>query len=95
MDQKIQLKHPTGKQAIAMPKDKYDLLKPAVLKFLRSRKTATFNEITAAIVKDFKKNGVVFQGSIPWHVEWVKLDLEAKKIIKRVTGMSPVQYMIR
>jgi hypothetical protein len=92
MDQKIQLKHPHGKKAIAMPKDKYDLLRPVVLKFLRERKTATLGEINAAIQADFKKNKTRFQGSIPWHLEWIKLDLEARKLIRRVTDTSPQQY---
>lgn len=94
MNHKVQLKHPDGKKAIAMPKERYDLLKPAVLKLLRSRESATFNEISAAIVEDFARRKTVFKGSIPWHLEWVKLDLEARKFIKRVPGTSPQKYEI-
>jgi hypothetical protein len=94
MDHRIQLKHPRGKNAIAMSKDKYDLLKPQVLKLLRTRKAATFGEISIAVQKDLRKNGTEFQGSIPWHLEWIKLDLEARKLIKRVRNTSPQQYSV-
>jgi hypothetical protein len=93
MDQKVHLKHPQGKNSISMNKDKYHLLKPAVLKFLRANGKATFREISAAVERDFKKNGTKFNGSLPWHLEWIKLDLEARRIIKRVAGTSPQQYV--
>ena len=93
MDKKVQLKHPKGKKAIRMPKAKYDLLKPMVVKYLRSNGNATFSAMTSAIAKEFKTNGTKFEGSIPWHLEWVKLDLEARKIIKRVPNTSPIEYV--
>ena len=94
METRIQLKHPQGKKPISMSKDKYDLLKPVVLKHLRAKGKATFTEISAAIAKDFRTNGTKFKGSLPWHLEWVKLDLEARKIIKRVPNTTPQEYMI-
>ena len=90
----MQLKHPGGKKPVTMSKEKYNLLKPAVLKYLRTTGGATFSEISTAIEKDFKTKGRAFQGSIPWHLEWVKLDLEARKVIKRVPHTSPQEYMI-
>lgn len=94
MDHKVQLKHPQGKKPISMSKEKYDLLKPLVLKCLRAKGEATFSEISNAIEKDFKRNRTKFQGSLPWHVEWVKLDLEARRVIKRVASTSPQEYML-
>ena len=94
MDQKVQLKHPQGKKPISMSKDKYVLLKSVMLKYLRAKRTATFTEISAAIAKDFRTKGTTFKGSLPWHLEWVKLDLEARKIIKRVPKTAPQEYMI-
>lgn len=92
MDQKIRLKHPQRKNSISMSRAKYELLKPVLLKFLRVNRKATFTEMTVAIEKDFKKNEVVFQGSLPWHLEWIKLDLEARRIIKRVPNTKPQEY---
>ena len=66
MNEKMQLKHPQGKKSISMSKEKYNLLKPAVLKYLHSAKAeATFSGITRAIEKDFKTKGQTFQGSLP------------------------------
>ena len=94
MNEKVQLKHPQGKKPISMDKGKYNLLKPAVLKYLRTKREATFGEISSAIEKDFKSKRQEFQGSLPWHLEWVKLDLEARKVIRRVPNTSPQEYMI-
>ena len=94
MDQKVHLKHPQGEKPISMNRDKYDLLKPAVLKYLRAKGKATFTELSAAIAKDFRANRTQFKGSLPWHLEWVKLDLEARKMIKRVPNTTPQEYVI-
>jgi len=94
METKIQLKHPQGKKPVSMSKEKYDLLKAAFLKYLRTKGEATFGEISAAIEKDFKAKKQTFQGSIPWHLEWVKLDLEARKMIRRLPNTSPQAYVI-
>jgi hypothetical protein len=94
MDQRIQLKHPRGKKPVSIRKDKYDLLKPALLKYLRAKGRATHNELMAAVAKQLKSRGTVFEGSVPWHLEWVKLDLEARKIIKRVPDTTPQEYMV-
>ena len=94
MNDKVQLKHPQGKKPISMSKEKYTLLKPAVLKYLRTKGDATFSEISSAIQKDFKAKGQAFEGSLLWHLEWVKLDLEARKVIRRVPKTSPQAYVI-
>jgi hypothetical protein len=77
-----------------MSKERYNLLKPAVLKYLHTKGKATFGGITKAIEKDFKTTGQIFQGSLPWYLEWVKLDLEARKVIRRVPNTSPQEYII-
>lgn len=87
MGLKIQLKHPLGKKAVSMDKLKYDILKKAFLNQLKKR--------GKAIAEDFKSNKIKFEGSIQWHVEWVKLDLEAKKEILRVPKTSPQKYEIK
>ena len=91
MAQKIQLKHPAGKKAVSMDKDKYDLLKKVLLNHLISKGESTHTEILQTVTEDFKKNKIKFIGSIEWHLEWVKLDLEARKKIKRVSDKSPIK----
>lgn len=95
MELKIQLKHPLGKKAVSMDKFKYDILKKAFLNQLKKRGKATHTEVWKAIAEDFKSNNIKFEGSIQWHVEWVKLDLEARKEIFRVTKTSPQKYAIK
>jgi hypothetical protein len=94
MNQKIQLIHPEGKKAVSIAKEKYDLLSKAVLNSLKSNGKSTHEEILNSITEDFKKNKVKFEGSVNWYLEWVKLDLEARKEIKRVKDQSPVRFFV-
>ncbi len=94
MTGRVQLKHPQGKRAVTMSKETYDLLKPSVLKCLRRRGEATFTEILEGCAADLKKAGTPVKGSLSWYLEWVKLDLEARKRIKRLSGSTPQRYSI-
>ncbi len=84
METKIQLKHPAGKKAVSISKDKYELLKGETIKYLKSNPEGTFSDISKAISQDFKERKIKFSGSLNWYLEWVKLDLEARGIIKRI-----------
>jgi hypothetical protein len=94
MKTKIQLKHPTGKKAVSIDKDKYDTLKKVLLNHLKTKGESTHKETLQAITKDFKKNKTKFEGSIEWHMEWVKLDLEARKKIKRIGDESAIKFAV-
>lgn len=94
MEQKIQLKHPAGKKAISMDKEKYNVLEQSVLNYLKTKGESTHSEILKAVTEDFKKNKKLFEGSIEWHMEWVKLDLEATKKIKRIADTSPIKFKL-
>ena len=94
MEQKIQLKHPAGKKAVQMDKSKYDALSHAILTHLRNVGESSHSDILQAITEDFGKNKISFDGSIEWHMEWVKLDLEARNEIKRSAGKSPITFAI-
>lgn len=94
MEQKIQLKHPAGKKAVSMDKVKYDMLKTYLLTYLKSNGDSTHTELLNSITNGFKKDKVKFAGSIEWHMEWVKLDLEARKIVKRIGDKSPIKFTL-
>jgi hypothetical protein len=94
MDQKIQLIHPAGKKAVSIQKEKYDLLRKVILNCLKEKREATHGEIQHAIAEDFRNNNINFEGSLDWYLEWVKLDLEARKEIKRISDKSPVKFVI-
>jgi hypothetical protein len=94
MEQKIQLKHPTGKKAISMDKEKYCVIEKSLLICLNGKAEATHKEILNTITEDFKKNKIKFDGSIEWHMEWVKLDLEARKKITRIADTTPIKFKL-
>lgn len=93
-DHKIQLKHPQGKKAVSMSKDKYELLNAEIVQFLTDNTDATFTDMAVKIAQNFKDRNLSFEGSLNWHLEWVKLDLEAHQIITRVSKTSPQQYIL-
>ncbi len=94
MEPKIQLRHPEGKKAISISKEKYDLLKKMLIAYLKKNGSSTHTEIWQAAAADLAKNKIRFEGSVQWYMEWVKLDLEANHIIERLAGTSPQQYAL-
>jgi hypothetical protein len=94
METSIQLKHPAGKKAVTMAKGKYDTIKKVLLKCLETKGASTHVQILQSILEDFKQKKIKFEGSVEWHMEWVKLDLEARKEIKRIGEKSPVRFAI-
>ena len=94
MDQKIQLKHPSGKKAIKMDKQKYSAIEKSVLNCLKVKGESTHSEILKTITEDFKKGKILFEGSIEWHLEWVKLDLEARRVITRKADTTPIKFKL-
>ena len=89
----IQLNHPAGKKAVSIDKNKYDSLKKSLLNHLKTKGESTHADILQGITRDFKKRKIKFQGSIEWHMEWVKLDLEARQEIKRIRDKSPIKFV--
>lgn len=92
MKEKIQLIHPAGKKAIRMDRIKYDVLKYAFLEHLRTNGESAHTEIYKSIISKFALNNIKFEGSIEWHMEWVKLDLEARNEIKRKENKYTVLF---
>ena len=94
-DAKIQLRHPAGKKAVRISRDKYDLLKASLRTVLKKRGTGSHTELLQAVTADLKARGTAFSGSIEWYLEWVKLDLEARGTLQRVAGSTPQQFRLR
>lgn len=94
MEQKIQLRHPQGKKAVSINKDKYELLKTETVSYLTENPDGTFSDISKTITQNFMEKKIKFDGSLNWYLEWVKLDLEAQGIIKRVPMTTPQKYML-
>lgn len=94
MDHKIQLIHPAGKKAVSIDKDKYTVLRKAIINSLNKNGESSHSEILNSITEDFKKENIRFEGSLDWYLEWVKLDLEARKEIKRVKDKPVVIFSL-
>jgi len=94
MEQKIQLTHPQGEKAVRIDKAKYATMKKAILSSLKKNAELTHTEMLKSINEDFKKSKVKFEGAVGWYMEWVKLDLEANKIIERFTDKSRVKFKL-
>ena len=94
METKIQLIHPAGKKAVSIDRAKYDVLREYLLNLLKKKGELTHLEIFHELSEDFKKNKTKFDGSLDWYMEWVKLDLEARKEIKRIKDKAQVKFAL-
>ncbi len=89
MQEKIQLIHPQGKKLSKMELGKYELIKSAILKSL-DKEAHTHDELLKSVRLIIGEN---FEGSVAWHTESVKLDLEGRNIIAR-TNDKPQKYCL-
>ena len=86
MKDTIRTLHPEKKQGVNISKEKYDIIRKAILSTLRTQKEMTFMNLSRAVEKEV--NGT-FEGSVMWYVTTVKLDLEARGEVKRVPNSRP------
>jgi hypothetical protein len=89
-EEKILTKHPLGKSGKNIDRQKYEMLKKAILSALQN-KELTHTELFNKVNKSLKSN---FSGNISWYAETVKLDLEARKIVQR-TSSKPQKYRLK
>lgn len=90
-NEKILTKHPQKKKGWNIDKTKFNVIKKSIVDCLKN-KELRFTQLTQQISKKLKGK---FQGSFPWYVEVVKLDLEARKIIERVPKTKPQLYRLK
>ncbi|HMB24998.1 MAG TPA: hypothetical protein VKP08_19280 [Anaerolineales bacterium] len=86
MKDTIRTLHPEKKQGVKISKEKYEIIRKAILSTLRKQKEMTFMNLSRAVEKEV--NGT-FDGSVVWYVTTVKLDLEARGEVKRVPNSRP------
>jgi len=90
-EEKILLLHPQGKQSNSLPLVQYNQIKEAIVEVFLQRATATLEEITRMVSQ---KEGETFEGDIPWYVEVVLPDLQAREYIEQVPGSDPVEFRL-
>ena len=86
MKDTIRTLHPEKKQGVNISKEKYEIIRKAILSTLCTQKEISFRNLSRAVEKEV--NGT-FDGSVMWYVTTVKLDLEARGEIKRVPHSRP------
>ena len=82
----IRTLHPEKKQGVNISKEKYEIIREAIMCVLKTEKEISFMNLSRAVEKELKGN---FDGSVTWYVTTVKLDLEARGIVKRVPNSRP------
>jgi hypothetical protein len=89
-EEQIQTLHPqAGKKNKKISLKKYEMIKGQLLKIL-AKKELTHTELMEELYSRVKDT---FEGGVQWYGETVKLDLEARKIIKR-TSTKPEKYRL-
>ncbi len=78
--------HPEKNQGVNISREKYDMIRKAIMSELRSNKEMTFMKLSRAVEKEVRGK---FVGSVMWYVTTVKLDLEARGEVKRVPNSRP------
>jgi len=82
--------HPQGKKGVNIEKQKYEMFRAAIIARLQ-RGQPTFTDLATSIREEL---GGSFKGSVGWYVESVKLDLEARKVIERISNSRPQRYRL-
>jgi hypothetical protein len=82
----IRTLHPEKKQGVNISKTKYEIIRKAILCVLETEKEISFMNLSRSVEKEV--NGT-FDGSVNWYVTTVKLDLEARGVVKRVPNSRP------
>ena len=92
MEDKILTLHPEGKKGVNISRAKYDMIRQAILNAIRSQGTITFKGLVSLIDYNLRNR---FEGSIPWYVTTVKLDMEARGEIERIPGQGDQKLRLK
>jgi uncharacterized protein DUF6958 len=71
---------------VNISREKYEIIRQAILSTLHAQKEMTFMKLSRAVEKEMNGD---FEGSVMWYVTTVKLDLEARGEIKRGPHSRP------
>lgn len=82
MEEKIMTLHPDGKKGVNILRRRYDAIKNAMIDVAVDRGAVTLDELSRLVGERLP----AFDGKITWYTVTVKLDLEARGIIERVSG---------
>ena len=87
MNDRIMTLHPeSDKVGVNIETQKYNQMKDTIISALEEKGELSFGELTQATKQELKGK---FDGSIGWYTTTVKLDLEARNVIKCDRSQSP------
>ncbi|MCR9219628.1 MAG: hypothetical protein NXI21_05320 [Alphaproteobacteria bacterium] len=78
-----------GKQPVRIPRWKYDRVRAAVLDAILAGGSLAFRDLRDAIAGRIPPAEAAHIGSLSWHATTVKLDLEARGLVRRLPGRGP------
>lgn len=86
MKDTIRTLHPDRKQGVNISREKYDVIRKAILSTLRQNREMPFMKLARAVEREVRGK---FDGSVTWYVTTVKLDMEARGEVRRVPNSRP------
>ena len=86
MKDTIRTLHPEKKQGVKISREKYEVIRKAILCVMERQNEISFMNLAREVEKEV--NGK-FEGSVSWYVTTVKLDLETRGQIRRVLNSRP------
>jgi len=91
-EERIITLHPAeGKSGVNISRQKYDLMREAIIIALDRKGILTFQELRTAVEARLEGR---FEGSIGWYFTTIKLDLEARGIVRRIGTGSPQRLQL-
>ena len=90
-EDKILTLHPQGKKGVNISRKKYDFIRSFILDTIEKHREITYQDLNDLAEEHLANQ---FDGSIPWYIVSVKLDLEARGIIERIPKTSPHQLRL-
>jgi hypothetical protein len=87
LEERILTQHPDpDKSGVNISRSKYNTIRGAIVKAIGPHGEITFKDLTEDVRCQLSGQ---FEGSINWYVTTVKLDLEARNVIKRIPRSKP------
>lgn len=85
-EEKILTLHPKGKAGVNLVKRRYDIIRSFILDTITEKGEISFEVLTDLAIEKLTNS---FYGKVIWYMVTVKLDLEARKLIERISKTSP------
>lgn len=92
-EEKILTLHPEeGKKGTNISRAKYEMIHHAILEAIRSQGTIGFQGLVSLVEYNLRNR---FEGSVPWYVTTVRLDMEARGEIERIPGKHEQKLRVK